>query len=81
MRRKGKAFIDGEFNLCLASGDLFAFTRISEDAMAYIAVNRGENPATVTLLPEFEGKTRTFGTEIQNGVLNLPPYGYSVVIK
>ncbi|MBR5922899.1 MAG: glycoside hydrolase family 13 protein [Clostridia bacterium] len=81
VRRKGKAFIDGEFNLCLASGDLFAFTRISEDAMAYIAVNRGENPATVTLLPEFEGKTRTFGTEIQNGVLNLPPYGYSVVTK
>lgn len=79
VRRATPAFKDGEFAAHICEGDLFSFVRRSNGSSAFIAVNRGEAPASVALPQEFETYKTAFGTAPENGEINLESCGYSII--
>lgn len=81
VRRDCKAFTDGDFYTVFATTDAIAYTRKNKSGAAFIAVNRGSNPATIDVPDEFKNCKKVFGNDIQNGLVNLKEYEYTVMYK
>lgn len=80
VRRDCKAFTDGDFYTIFATTDAIAYTRKNKSGSAFIAVNRGSNPATIDVPDEFKG-ARCFGKQIQDGAVVLCEYEYCIIYK
>ena len=79
VRRDSPAFKDGGFTPHNCGGDIFSFIRENGSGKVFIAVNRGETAAKTDLPESFSKPESVFGAPLENGSLNLPPYGFAIV--
>lgn len=80
MVRKGcKAFVDGDFYTVFADENAIAYTRKSNNGKAFIAVNRGQDTIDIKIPDEFINCKNSFGRSIENGVVTLNEYEYTIL--
>lgn len=81
VRKECKAFVDGDFYTVFADENSIAFTRNSKNSTAFIAVNRGNNPACIALPDEFKVYKKIFGKQVNNGEIVLNECEYCIIYK
>ena len=79
IRTSCKAFASGDFIPVKAEGDVIAYIRKNNKDYAFIAVNRGNKTAEITLPQEFKNAKNIFGTVPENGKLTLNPFGFAII--
>lgn len=79
IRTSCKAFASGDFIPVKAEGDVIAYIRKNNKDYAFIAVNRGNKTAEITLPQEFKNAKNIFGTVPENGKLTLNPCGFAII--
>ena len=81
VRRDSKAFKGVEFIPCESFGNTVAYTRKNGKAMAFVAVNRGNEEVEINLPTEFICGTEVFGTVPENSKVLLKPCGFTIITK
>ena len=81
VRKNCGAFARGDFYTILADDNTLAFTRASHNSKVFVAVNRGQSKATITLPDDFKDYKNIFGAAPQNGVITLKECEYCIVYK
>lgn len=81
VRKRCKAFIDGDFYTVFANEDAIAYTRNANNSKAFIAVNRGNEAIKITLPDEFKAYKKAFGKVIDDGEITLNECEYLIIYK
>lgn len=81
VRKNCKAFKDGDFYTLFADNNSIAYTRKSQDSMAFIAVNRGLCEFCFDLPNEFKNFKDFFGKTPQNNQIKLSENEYIIIYK
>ncbi len=81
IRKKCKAFEDGDFYTVFANTDAIAYTRANKNGKVFVAVNIGQNAIDIAIPDEFKTCKNTFGKVCRNGQVILGEYEYSIIYK
>ena len=79
LRRKTKAYIDGEFIPVHNENKILIFERVCENSRALTAVNCSDSEISFTLPNNYKNAKANFGSEISNGNLMLPPLSAEIL--
>ncbi len=81
IRKKCKAFADGDFYTLYASDDAIAFMRKSNKSSAFVAVNRGNVATTISLPDDFKACKNAFGKSAVGNDITLGECEYCILYK
>ncbi len=81
IRRGCKAFADGEFVPVYCNGGAIAYERVSADSKALTAVNNTDETVQITVDSQWDNSYCHFDYGCENGVITLPPYRYTLLVK
>lgn len=81
VRKRCKAFVDGDFYTEYVDDNSIAFTRKTKKSKVFVAVNRGNNPIKINVPQEFIGNKNIFGNAVNTGEIVLNECEYCIIYK
>ena len=81
IRKKCKAFTDGDFYTAYVDDNAIAFTRKNKTSQVFVAVNRGKDNVKINIPEEFKKHKNMFGIRHIDGEITLGECEYFIVYK
>ena len=79
IRRGCATFVNGEFAPVYAYHKTIAYKRFDEFSEVLVAINLNDEPADITVGGEWDNSYVLLGDGVENGVLHLEPFRYSMI--